>query len=175
MYAALGRTIHVLRTDQGLDRKALAERAGISYSYLAAIENGKKPPSSKVLFAIANALGLRSHELLASAETRIEHGANLAASPAERGRSRWFHGKPEGLTPADAPAPQIQSDAAMPDPAAPEPRASLRETPDYRFSRSIPRSPSGYLLELRELTRDLSDEDREMVLDLARRLAGRSR
>ena len=61
-YEALGRTVQVLRTDQGLDRRDLADRAGISYSYLAAIENGKKPPSSKVLFSIAGALGLLSHE-----------------------------------------------------------------------------------------------------------------
>ena len=43
---ALGRAIKVLRTLQGVDRKDLADSAGLSYSYLAEIENGKKSPSA---------------------------------------------------------------------------------------------------------------------------------
>ncbi|WKZ83430.1 MAG: helix-turn-helix transcriptional regulator [Acidimicrobiia bacterium] len=73
-YEALGRSIQVLRTDRGLKRRELATRAGISYSYLASIENGNKQPSSSVLIAIAEALGLRSHELMAAAEQRQERG-----------------------------------------------------------------------------------------------------
>src|SRR5512137_2590331 len=94
-YEALGRTVQVLRTDQGFDRKALADRAGISYSYLAAIENGKKPPSSNVLFAIAGALGLHSHELLASVEGRVQRRRALGRQgpqvPAPSRRQAWFH------------------------------------------------------------------------------------
>jgi len=169
MYEALGRTIQVLRTDQGLERKVLATRAGISYSYLAAIENGKKPPSSKVLFAIAAALGLRSHELLASTETRIERDANLAARPQmERPsmRHQWFH--QESAAAAD-PIP-----AAMA--AAPPPEATdhgIEDRPDLPLNRNIPRSPAGFLMELERLTAGLDDDDRELVLDLARRLGGR--
>lgn len=74
---ALGRTIQVLRTDRGIDRKDLAAQAAISYSYLSAIESGKKQASSAVLRRIAHALGLRSHELFASAEQRVEHDTNL--------------------------------------------------------------------------------------------------
>lgn len=55
---ALGRAIKVLRTLQGIDRKDLADRAGLSYSYLAEIENGKKSPSASAQKAIADALGL---------------------------------------------------------------------------------------------------------------------
>ena len=44
---------------------------------------------------------------------------------------------------------------------------------DLPMARNVPRSPTGYLMELERLTAALSDEDRELVLQLARRLAGR--
>jgi len=69
---ALGRTITVLRTDQGLDRRSLAQRAAISYSYLSAIEAGTRHPSAAVLHRIAGALGMRSHHLQAAAERRFD-------------------------------------------------------------------------------------------------------
>ena len=168
MYEALGRTIQVLRTDQGLDRKDLAERAGISYSYLAAIENGKKPPSSKVLFAIATALGLHSHELLASAETRVERHAALrtarAIEPPSRRRA-WFHEESIAAGPAPAAAGYAPEPEADPD--------EVVERADLPLHRSVPRSPAGFLMELERLTAGLDDHDREMVLDLARHLAER--
>ena len=43
---ALGRTIQVLRTELGVSRRDLADKADISYSYLSAIETGQKEPSS---------------------------------------------------------------------------------------------------------------------------------
>ena len=65
----LGRAIKVLRTGQDLSRKDLANRAGLSYSYLAEIENGVKSPSSRALAAIAEGLGFPLHELLEAAAT----------------------------------------------------------------------------------------------------------
>jgi transcriptional regulator with XRE-family HTH domain len=106
-YDALGRTIKVARTDLGIERAELAERAGISYSYLAAIENGQKQPSSQVLLAIAESLGLRSHELLDSAEIRRDR--NLTASEEY---PTWLSGKP-------APARMVQPPAAMAERASP--------------------------------------------------------
>ena len=70
--AALGRAIKLLRTEQGVERKELADRAGISYSYLAEIENGNKPPSSSVLVVLAEALGLRPHQIHAAADNLSE-------------------------------------------------------------------------------------------------------
>ena len=70
--AALGRAIKLLRTEQGVERKELADRAGISYSYLAEIENGNKPPSSSVLVVLAEALGLRPHQIHAAADNLTE-------------------------------------------------------------------------------------------------------
>jgi len=66
----------------------------------------------------------------------------------------------------------------MPSPAAasyaPEPEvdALMEERLDLPMHRNVPRSPAGYLMELEKLTAPLSDEDREMILDLARRLGG---
>ena len=162
-YEALGRTIQVLRTDQSLDRKDLADRAGISYSYLAAIENGKKPPSSKVLFALAGALGLLSHELLASVETRLRRRHQPGAAQrfaAPSARQAWFHGAQEA--------------AAAPPPPR---RTEQLHTTDYTspnqpaLSAGAPYSAAGFLMELERLNEQLSDEDRNLVLGLARRLA----
>ena len=152
-YEALGRTIQVLRTDQSLDRKDLADRAGISYSYLAAIENGKKPPSSRVLFAIARALGLHSHELLASVEGRFQRSlAPSLPSPQPGAPSRrhaWFHAQ-----------------AGAPPPESTEAAAAAWRSP-------VPYSPAGFLMEIDRLSQDLTDDDRDLVLGLARRLAER--
>ena len=72
---ALGRTIQVLRTELGVSRRDLADKADISYSYLSAIETGQKEPSSKFLALIADALGgLHPYELLEAAEARAAEG-----------------------------------------------------------------------------------------------------
>ncbi len=73
---ALGHTIKVRRTDVGLSRQQLADLSSISYSYLSAIENGAKAPSTKILRVIANRLGLETKELLALVDARIERGAS---------------------------------------------------------------------------------------------------
>ena len=138
-YDALGHTIKVARTDLGIERAELAKRAGISYSYLAAIENGQKQPSSHVLLALAEALGLRSHELLESAENRRDR--NLSASEEY---PTWLAGKPVR-------APMVA--ASMTAPAAPP----LRED---------------FVREMAKLARGLSEDDKAVLLVLARRLAG---
>jgi len=67
-YEFLGRAIKVERTARGMDRKVLAERAGLSYPYVSEIENGSKRPSSQAVLQIADALGLEPSELMAVAE-----------------------------------------------------------------------------------------------------------
>jgi transcriptional regulator with XRE-family HTH domain len=78
-HEAVGRAIKVIRTEQGLERRDLAEASGVSYPYLSEIENGRKRASSRSLLAIANALRRRPHEVLARAESL---GAAGAAGPA---------------------------------------------------------------------------------------------
>jgi transcriptional regulator with XRE-family HTH domain len=83
--AELGRAVKVLRTVRDLSRRELAEAAGLSYSYLAEIENGGKQPSSRALAAIADGLGISAAELLVEAE-------ELAAGR-DRGRARDQRGR----------------------------------------------------------------------------------
>ena len=56
---ALARAIRVLRTELGMSRKELAERADLSYSYLSELENAAKQPSSWALRAVARARARR--------------------------------------------------------------------------------------------------------------------
>jgi transcriptional regulator with XRE-family HTH domain len=150
---ALGRTVQVLRTDQGLSRRDLAQRAQISYSYLSAIENGAKPPSSKILALLSAALGVHRHELIAAAEARA-HEPNSAVFD-------------EDL-----------SDAMLVDTSFE--RHAMRQTQRYLGPRSDyamaaspppPRSDLGRLDELRALLAELDDADAEFLLEMARRLA----
>jgi transcriptional regulator with XRE-family HTH domain len=60
----LGRAIACTRLEQGLKRKDLVREAGISYPFLAEIENGKKWPSFPMLDRIALALACSSIYLL---------------------------------------------------------------------------------------------------------------
>jgi transcriptional regulator with XRE-family HTH domain len=90
-YEALGRAIKVARTQQDLGRRALAERAGVSYAYLADIETGRGRPSSKALLAIAAALGRTPAELLQEAEL---YGSLAGFAPSEEAPApapSWFH------------------------------------------------------------------------------------
>ncbi len=150
--AALGLSIKVLRTDRGIERKDLADRAGLSYSHLASIETGQKQPSQTALVAIAEALGLRSHELLASVEER-------------RDRTQRSGGDPWWLTGAK-PARSM----AMPMTAAAPP-----------LSGSIPPRPdatgdlSSFIREITDLAERLLPRERDTILNVARKLAHQRR
>ncbi len=84
----LGRAIASLRTARGMKRMDLKQASGLSYPYIAEIENGsKKSPSLKALAAIAAALGVSPAELqaraeeLGSAETARNNAAVEAPAP----------------------------------------------------------------------------------------------
>ncbi|MCJ7781263.1 MAG: helix-turn-helix domain-containing protein [Acidimicrobiia bacterium] len=150
---ALGRTIQVLRTDQGLSRRDLAQRAQISYSYLSAIENGAKPPSSKILALLAASLGVHRHELVAAAEARA-HQPNSPVFDEDLSDTRLIDTSYE--------------------------RHAMRQTQRYLGGRADysmaagpapPRSDLGRLDELRALLAELDDADAEFLLEMARRLA----
>ena len=164
---ALGRTIRLARIDQRLERRDLAERAGISYSYLSAIENGQKEPSGRVLYAIARSLGLRDDELLAAARDRLETNVGPTAPPAP----------PSAVAASTAPraasaAPGPRRRAWLSRPAAvQEHRLATPAEPAPGPSR---RPPDERGAELAELLSTMSDDDAIAVMDLARRLARRS-
>jgi len=148
--AAYGEQVSAARERLGLDRKEFADEAGISYSYLSAIESGQKFPSSSVQTAIAEALGEDPADLLARA-----NGA---------------------LADAPAPEPSVARDAMRFDAMRPLRReaagafwASEDPPPGY-LEREL--SISGAAAELNALVVQMSGEDRAILLSMARRLAG---
>ena len=165
-YRYLGRAIRVLRVERGLERKDLAARSGLSYPYLSEIESGKKRASSQALLAIAQALGVRPHELLATAEAlaRRDEPADVegyaastvgphAANPPSP--ARFFHAA-EAAPPAYAPSPEP---LAQPTSSAPAPA-----------ERSTGGSLATVLAELRWRLERMASDDVARLLDLARRL-----
>lgn len=177
---ALGRAIKVRRAELDLSRRDLAEAAGLSYSYLAEIENGAKQPSSKALASIAGALGLSPAELMASAESLAEQIEETVLSTADLvlearealpGSAQRFRG------------PSLQPEGAR----ARQERWFSRGRRSWRHALAEPevegaglrrgRAPDADLErlteEIRGYLRDMSPEDRRMLLDLARKLASR--
>jgi transcriptional regulator with XRE-family HTH domain len=143
-YESLGRAITLLRTEQGIERKELADTAGISYSYLAEIENGNKPASSRVLLQISKALGLGMTQLMASAESLLtrQKGETVVAPvalPSSARGSTWFHAAASQVSPAPDTQPPLK-----------QRRRALED--------------------LQLIVAGLNDDDLERVLDLARRL-----
>lgn len=69
-----GRALASARAERGLKRMQLKEASGLSYPYIAELENGGKFPSQKALQALADALEMSPSELLARAEA-IESAA----------------------------------------------------------------------------------------------------
>ncbi len=154
---SLGHAVKVLRVEQGWSRKELAERSGISVSYVSEIENGRKPPSSSVLVRVAEALGLRPSDLLAHAEQRMPATTSRwSADPsrAERrdsprpSRGTWFH-EP---TTSSAPAGDDTQAPTLPDAVG----------SDLVLAQQV----------MCELLARMIPDDRARLLDMARRLAG---
>ena len=169
---------------EGWDADNSPDMAGISYSYLTEIENGNEPASNTVLGPIADALGVRLHELIADAEDRAVT-MDLAApdrtdamspptpSSAHRLPAPWRrivrHRSGHTLIPpipcgrelAHASARDGRADTAAASKPAAGDRGEVAPTPN-----------EGALLELVDLYRRLEPDDRQRVLDLARRLIG---
>ena len=71
-YAVLGDTIRHVRREKGLSQEVLSGLAGIARTHLTMIENGTMHPTIETLCKIAQALGLRTSELLSMMEEKIE-------------------------------------------------------------------------------------------------------
>jgi transcriptional regulator with XRE-family HTH domain len=109
--APLGPAIKLRRVELGISRRELADAAGLSYPYVAEIENGAKPGSANARQAIAEALGMRQHELLAWSEALAARPRTPAAGPP---------------VPATPPPPRP---SAPPPPLPPAPAASRSPAP----------------------------------------------
>src|SRR5258706_14682952 len=82
----LGSTIKALRGSAGLSQLALAQRAGISESFLSLLESEKRDPTVRVLRNIGRALGVPPGLLLAAAleETTAQNSENDQAAALAR-------------------------------------------------------------------------------------------
>jgi transcriptional regulator with XRE-family HTH domain len=59
-----GAIVRTLREERGLTQDQLAERAGVSATYIGFIERGDNVPTLTIILQIASALKVRSSELL---------------------------------------------------------------------------------------------------------------
>jgi transcriptional regulator with XRE-family HTH domain len=59
-----GAIVRALREKQGLTQDQLAERAGVSATYIGFIERGDNVPTLTIILQIASALKVRSSDLL---------------------------------------------------------------------------------------------------------------
>jgi len=151
--AAYGAVIRQIREEHGLDRKELAEAAGISYSYLSAIESGQKLPSGTVQTVLAEALGTPAADLLARANGEL-HTESAVHSE---------YRVPDAYVARADPRPSGFAAARPPDAMWKQPAPTSDADPGV--------SVSGALAELRALIPSLSPEDAAMVVSMARRLA----
>lgn len=67
-HGALGRAIRSARDRLDISQEELAERCGLHRTYVGGIERGERNPSFTNIVRIANALGERPSQLLATAE-----------------------------------------------------------------------------------------------------------
>lgn len=61
-----GALVRTLREERGLTQDQLAERAGVSATYIGFIERGDNVPTLTIILQIASALKVRSSDLLSS-------------------------------------------------------------------------------------------------------------
>ena len=147
--AIYGETVQARREELGLDRKQLAERTGISYSYLSAIESGQKLPSGTYQTMLAMGLELAPAELLARANGAV---GDIRA-PQERMELR-----------RESQAPRMMAARTL---NMGPPQVARSEVRLETF-----RTPTGVIAELEALLPRLTSEDQDMVLGMVRRLAG---
>lgn len=69
--AVCSQKIRLAREERGLSLTNLAERAGVSISYLSEVEHGRKSPSLQIVQRLANALHLDPSALLVDNITRV--------------------------------------------------------------------------------------------------------
>jgi transcriptional regulator with XRE-family HTH domain len=71
---ALGRALRLRRTDMGLTLAQVSEQSGVSTQFLSEIERGLKDPSSEVIEAVVEVLGLQLPQILVLAAVGMTSG-----------------------------------------------------------------------------------------------------
>jgi transcriptional regulator with XRE-family HTH domain len=65
---AFGKTLTQLRTKEGMTQEQLADRLGYHLSYIGLLERGKKSPTLRTLFNIADLFGISAASLVSLTE-----------------------------------------------------------------------------------------------------------
>ena len=68
-----GLALQQMRHTAGLSQEVLAERAGIDRSYTSLLEQGKRQPSIKILFQLADALNVPVSDFIQILERDCPH------------------------------------------------------------------------------------------------------
>jgi transcriptional regulator with XRE-family HTH domain len=68
---ALGEVVREQRLAQGRTLRSITDGGFIALGYLSEVERGQKDPSSEVMEAIANGLGVETYELIIKAGYRM--------------------------------------------------------------------------------------------------------
>lgn len=68
------RALEARRQAAAISQEELAHRAGLHRTYVSQLERGLKSPSLAAIEALADALGLRPHELVRAAEEAVGTG-----------------------------------------------------------------------------------------------------
>jgi transcriptional regulator with XRE-family HTH domain len=158
---ALGHTIRVWRTDRGLTQQELAERAGISRSYLNQLEKGSRGASrsgvsTEVIARIGQALGVEPSALLAAARAREERSDSAAAAhyPEPQANLLSASATAGAIRPPSERLSGVWKKGGAPQPEAEADRARIRALREFEM-----------------LLPYLSPDDLDIVLAMMRRLA----
>jgi transcriptional regulator with XRE-family HTH domain len=100
-YSALGLAIKGVRRSKAMSRRALAVRSGLSYPYLAELENGRKRMSARALQLVSRALGVRPYQLLEKAESPDPEHAGDHSDPDPSALVAEIERELVALSPAD--------------------------------------------------------------------------
>jgi transcriptional regulator with XRE-family HTH domain len=76
---SVGSEVRKRRKAQGLTQEQLAEKSGLTFSYLSTVETDKRDPSVSTLIALAHALGARPGDLLEDAPETSPHAKDIAS------------------------------------------------------------------------------------------------
>lgn len=68
---AFGMALRERRRALELSQEALASRAGLDRTYIGGLERGERNPTLKVIWVLADSLGVVPSELLADAEDKL--------------------------------------------------------------------------------------------------------
>jgi transcriptional regulator with XRE-family HTH domain len=79
-HAAFGAALRALRTERGLSQEALGELAGISGNYVGDTERGERNVSLRILWGLADALGVAPHEILRLTDDQTLRASTVPSS-----------------------------------------------------------------------------------------------